>query len=187
MLTDSYLKASADLDRHDQTVFGPGDGAEAAGQSASVDDERVVAHRLELPRKAPEKFARFGGDRRDLPVHDARRVPDFSPRVEAQSLMAQADAQDRDFRKRFENFGTDADVLAAGRVPGPGRDDDVVELQVAELFHGERVVLDDHGALAVDLPERLGQDVGVGVVVVDQQGFHSRKGGTRTARSEALN
>ena len=82
--------------------------------------------------------------------------------------MAEADAEQR-HRRAADRLGADAEVLGAVGPPGPGRDDDVVEVQLRQLRPARLVVADDRRLLAVHLRQQLEEVVGEGVVVVDQQ------------------
>lgn len=116
---------------------------------------------------------RRAGPSTDDRVAAAGRVPP-GPLAERDALVPQTDAEHGD-RRRGEHGGAQSEVARLGRVPGSGRDHDIVESREVcpEIGKGaDRVVEDDDRFLAVDLGDQLEQVVRVRVVIVDEQGLH---------------
>ncbi len=65
----------------------------------AVDDEAVIARRLERPIDAAKQAARIVGDGRKLAVHRQWRAHDMAAEHLADRLMAEADAEQRRARR----------------------------------------------------------------------------------------
>jgi len=83
-------------------------------------------------------------------VHGVRRKRDGSAEGVGDSLMTEADAEDRRGGEQDRVAG-DAEVAMVLRVSGPGRNHDVVEAVIFQLIPGKLVVFDDDGFLSVNL------------------------------------
>src|SRR6185295_7977862 len=96
----------------------------------TVDDQRMIARRLERSVDAAEDAAAPVLDQRELAMHRNRRAHDLAAEGLADRLMAEADAKDRDGRRCLaDQVEADAGVVwraGAGREHdgvGIGRDD----------------------------------------------------------------
>ena len=96
---------------------------QAVGQARALDQQRVVARRLERARQAGEDAAPVVEDRRGLAVHDLARAHDLAAEGLPDRLVAEAHAQDRDL-PGVRRMTSQADPGLVGRAR-PGRDHDV--------------------------------------------------------------
>ncbi|KYF86019.1 hypothetical protein BE20_30345 [Sorangium cellulosum] len=162
-----------DLEGHDEPVAArPGGHLDLGRERVAADDQRVVAHHLERAGHALEQPGAVVLDLRDLAVHRPRRVLDAPAEARREPLVAEADAEDRRVGERLDHVHADAEIGPPLGAAGAGREDDAVHRQVPDLGEREAVVPDDERLLAVHLPEVLPEDVGVRVVVVDEECLH---------------
>ncbi len=82
-------------DSHDETIVALGADLEINGSAFAIDDQRMVARRLERPVQAAEKPLGVVADARHFPVHRVGRPHHVAPESLADRLMAEADAEDR--------------------------------------------------------------------------------------------
>src|SRR5579863_912165 len=124
----------------------------------------MIAHRREGIRKAGEDCTAVVNHRRGLAMHQAAGANDLRAEGVAQTLMTQADAEDR---KRAGKFAQQSDRDSGlGGSAGPGRDDYGVRLQVAHGGNGDRIIAMD-GHTGAEFAEILNEVVGEGVVIID--------------------
>ncbi len=171
------------FDPHHDAVVGPG-GDVAVGPHVG-DRQRVVADDREVLRDPLEDPAVLVMDAAEPAVHRFRRAVDLAGEHLSQALVAEADAEHRDLAVA-EDVVADAEVVPAARAAGAGGEDDRVEVPARERPPGDRVVVDHDRLLAADPGEQVEDVVGVGVVVVDQQGLHAAASSSpspRVARS----
>ena len=88
---------------HDEAVVGIGGDGEIVRQARALDDQRMIARRLERPIDAAKNAGAAMTDRRELAVHRGRRAHHFAAEGVADRLMAEADAEDRNFAGRRGN------------------------------------------------------------------------------------
>ena len=158
---------------HDDAVGGPGDRLEVLGQRLG-DAERVVADDREALGDLREERRVVVVDGAHPAVHDLGRVHHLGAGDVADSLVAEADAEQRHLGVA-DGVGADAEVLRVVGPAGTGRDHDVVEVAARQLAPGGAVVAHDGGLLAVRLGDQLEQVVRERVVVVDEQRLHCVK------------
>ena len=153
---------------HDLALRGPRGDLEAVGQRRALDDQRVVARRLERARQPREDARAVVLDRRGPPVHQPRR---------AHHLAAER------LRRSPDGRGT---RRAAGRLPANARISSSV-MPASSGVHGPGEIRMPSGARALDtrrrrsrrcgttstsrpeLAEVLHEVVGERVVVVDDE------------------
>jgi hypothetical protein len=102
---------------HDDPVLGFGGDLQAVGDGRPVDDQRVVAGRLEGVGEVGEEAVTGVGDHRRLAVHHLAGPHDLSAVELADALVAQADAEHRDApaTELVDGGVGDAGVLGAAR------------------------------------------------------------------------
>ena len=104
-------------------------------------------------------------------MHDLLCVIHLATEKMTQSLMTEADAQH--WNIGFKNgLGADAEISSYLRTARPGRNDDVVEIQVAYFIPWRRVVVHDDRRYAIHLRQILVEIERERIVVVDQQCSH---------------
>src|SRR5579885_201976 len=139
---------------------------EAFGHRIPFDDQRMVAHRVERTWNRFEDGLAVVEDRRGLAMHQARCADDPSAKRFADALMAEADAEDRQLRRKLtQDRHRDAGFFRRARA---GRDHNRVGSERARTSNVDRIVApdDDFGS---QLAEVLDEVVGKRVVVVDHQ------------------
>src|SRR5690348_6167826 len=104
---------------HDETVLCPGIDAQALGQAAAFDDQRMIARRLERVRQAGKDPAGVMMDCRELAVHRLGRANDLAAHRLADRLMTEADTEQRYIAGATHQFETDARAIG---IAWPGRD-----------------------------------------------------------------
>ena len=104
----------------------------------------------------------------DPAVHRLRRKRDGGAKGIADSLMTNADAEDR-HRGEQDRVAGDAKVAVVLRVSGPGRNNDVVEAVIFQIIPGKLIVFYDDGFLSVYLRYELKQVEREGIVIIDQK------------------
>ena len=151
---------------HDQPVLGPGCGFQHRRQGAALDDQAMVARRLERARQAGEDVGPTMLDTADLAVHRARRTLHHAAECLAESLVAETNA------KHWDPPGRRRDQIHANsgliRCAGTGREHDRLRFEFERLIHGQGVVA-LHPAIRAGLTEQVEQVEGEAVIVVDQQ------------------
>ena len=136
------------------------------GQAFPFDDERVVARGHEVLRQLAKNRFVVVMDAAGLAVHDFRRANDASAESVADGLMAQADAEQRNFAPELaDDFDDDAGFF---RRAGAGGNHDAVGLLGGDIGEGDLVVAMDFELFA-QLAEILRQVIGERIVVVDEQ------------------
>ena len=105
------------------------------------------------------------GDRRDLAVDGDGRAHHLAAEHLADRLMAEADAEDRDFRAGLADE-VEADAGLARRARA-GREDDRVGRAIDDVGHARRIVAHDLD-LGAERTEIVHQVPGEAVVIVDQ-------------------
>jgi hypothetical protein len=81
---------------HDRAVFQPGGDFQQSGRRGAVDDERVIAGRLEGRGQAAEHALTGMVHGAHLAVHDLVAAHDLAAERLADGLVAEADAKKRD-------------------------------------------------------------------------------------------
>ena len=142
----------------------------------SLDDERMVARGRERLGQFAEHAFFVVMDFTGFAVKEFWSADNFAAERGADGLVAQADAQNREFAgKFFDQLDRNAGFLRRAR---PRRNDDLLGLASGDFFDGNFVVAMDF-YLATQLAEILGEVVGERVVVVEQQNhFFARLRGT---------
>ena len=107
----------------------------------------------------------------DPAVHRLRRQRDGGAKGIADSLMTDADTEDRR-RGEQDRVAGDAKVAMVLRASGPGRNNDVVEAVIFQIIPGKLIVLYDDGFFPVNLRDELEQVEGERVVVIDQKSLN---------------
>ena len=138
----------------------------------AMDHQRMIAGHLHGIGQAFEQAAAIMHDLGLLAVHDAGAHIHPCPGVQAQQLMAQADAQHRHMvRQPAQEFRTEARLRG---MPRPGRDADHLQGGVHGHVQDGGIVVAQHHGLVPQSVERLDQVVGKGIVIIDEQehGLH---------------
>ncbi len=131
----------------------------------------MIAGRLERRVDAAENSAAAMADLGQLAVHRYRRPHYLAAEGVANRLMAQADAEDRDFGgNRRDQIETDAGLL--GRA-GAGRKHDGVRIGVDDSGAGDLVIAVDAN-LRPQFTEIVHKVEGEAVVIVDQNDHDAR-------------
>ena len=119
-----------------------------------------------MPRKTPRPLWRMVDD---LAVHQRGRAHDRAAIDLADRLVAEADAEDRDFRAGALDQ-RQADAGLVGRA-GAGREHDGLGVHGHHLVDGDLVVA-AHGELRPQLADVVDEVVGEAVVVIDDENGH---------------
>ena len=157
------------LQGHDLALGGPGRHLEQgiAILFPGTDHQRMIAGHLHGIGQALEQAAAVVHDLGLFAVHDAGAHIHLRPGMQAQQLMAQADAQHRHMmRQTAQEFGAEACLRGMSR---PGRDADHLQGGVHGHVQDGGVVVAQHHGLVPQGIERLDQVVGKGVVIIDEQ------------------
>src|SRR5437660_11270895 len=158
-------------DRHDLPVVGGGRDGEHRRHAVAGDGERVVAGRLERVRQSGEDAAAVVLDAGRLAVHRPPRPHDGGAVGGADTLMAQAHAEDgRRSPEAAHHIRRDSGLAGRARARG---DDDVRGSELLDLLVRRRVMASYHRLLS-QLPYIARQVVHERVVVVDEQYHGSR-------------
>ena len=88
------------ISAHDQPSSVSAVTSSVVRQAVALDDQRVIARRLERAVDAAEHACAAVADLGELAVHRQRRAHDLAAEGLADRLMAEADAEDRDRRPR---------------------------------------------------------------------------------------
>jgi len=107
----------------------------------------------------------------DPAVHRHRRKRDGGAEGIADSLMTNADAEDR-HRGEQDRVAGDGKVAVILRVSGPGRNNDVVEAVIFQIIPGKLIIFYDDGFIPVNLRDELKQVERERVVIVDQKSLN---------------
>ncbi len=166
---DAVQRPDAVTHPHDLALVRPGADLEiGVVERLALDDEAVVARRLERVGQAAEDALTVVVDRRGLAVHDADVAHHLAAEDVADALVAETDAQDR--RRGGEAFQHLVGNAGLARRAGAGGKDDVRRLQLADLIRRDLIVAEDpHVQRRVQLAQALHEVVGEGVVVVDEK------------------
>ena len=105
---------------HDQPVVGLGGDLEHVGQRVALDDQRVVAGRLERVGQTGEDADAVVADEGGLAVHHLRGADDLAPEHLADALEAEADAEHRDAPLGRGAGSASLEIPASTGGPGPG-------------------------------------------------------------------
>ena len=167
---DAPHRPRAVLDPHHHAVVGPG-GLVPLRPHRPGDRQRVVADHREVLRQALEEAGAVVADPAEAAVHRHRGGADAALEHVADPLVAEADAEHRDLAVA-DDVPADAEVVPAFWPPRPRREHDRVEVRAREHPPGDGVVVDHHRLTAGSRRQQVEDVVGVGVVVVDQQGPH---------------
>src|SRR5258708_4589162 len=161
-LDREFLMAHA----HDFTIGRPRRYFQAIRQRLALDRERVITRYAEMLRQIGKHAPAIGFDRAYLAVHDGLRAHHASAERFADSLMAQADAENRDLsRELAQHVERDARML---RVARPRRQADPLGIQLRDFIEGNFIVAVRPHVLA-QFAEILDQVIGERIVVVDHQ------------------
>ena len=137
------------------------------GKLGALDDQRMIARRLEGRGHVLEHALALVADARQLAVHGHGRAHDLAAEHLADRLMAEADAEQRHLRlgRRLDQVHADAGFVGRARA---GRQHDACGLQRHRLVDRDLVVA-MHGAARPEIAQKVDEVVGEAVVVIDQQ------------------
>src|SRR6202035_4682725 len=150
---------------HHHAVVGIGGHGELARHARSLDHQRVIARRLERRVDAAKNSGAVVADLRQLAVHLGRCAHHLATKSVADRLVAEADAEDRDFRRSLRDQAeADAGLLvrAAAR-----REHDGVGIG-GDDGSARHLVVAMHLDLRPQFTEIVHQVEGEAVVVVDE-------------------
>src|SRR5487761_2192499 len=151
---------------HDETVCRLGGDFQRGGQRRALDDQAVVADRLERLRQPAQHTRARMLDQRSLAMNWLWRADHPPAKHLADTLMPQTDAQQRDtWPQRGDERIRDARLSWCA---GARRDDNVRWRQRLHLRHAHLVVA-PHIHLGAQLSEILVEVVGEAIVVIEQQ------------------
>ena len=149
---------------HDLAAIGAGN--DFGGRRARGYDQRVVTARHKRVRQIGEKARGIMMDGGGDAVHGFCCAGDDGAERLADALVAEANAEDRDFA------GKSADNIERGaclvRAAGAGREDDRVRREACEFSGIDRVIA-AHDDVLAQLAEGTGDVEDEGVVIVDNQ------------------
>jgi hypothetical protein len=153
-------------DAHDDAVVGFGGDGEFARQRFAVDDEGVVARGGERVGEFAEDAFCVVMDGAGFTVEEFWRANDFPAECGADSLMAETHTQNWKFSSEaLDEFDGDAGFFGCA---GAGGDDDAFGFAADDVVHGDFIVAVDFD-VAAEFAEILGEVVGEGVVVVEEE------------------
>lgn len=157
---------------HDESVGSGGGDDERIGEVGCFGDQGMVAHGGEGGGQVVENPGAIVSDEAFFPMHDVGGVGDFSAKMVNDALVSQADAKERGCEAELlDHFIANAKVGSVCRVARSGGNNDVCRIYFCDVLHGEFVVFFDEG-IASESFYIGGQDVGEGVVVIEDEGFH---------------
>ena len=160
-----------------------GGDLQAVRHRLALDDQRVVATRLERAGQAGEDPLAVVVDHGGLAVHQPAGAHHLAPERFADGLVAQAHAQDRDAPGEVpDHLHREAGFL--GRA-WPRRDHDVRRRQPLHVFQCEGIVA-PHLHLLPQFRQVLHQVVCERIVVVDNEYHYSPRSAISIARIRAL-
>ena len=164
-----------DLERLDRAVLGAGVDFQTRVAGCGINDaQRVVAHHVHALREAREDALAGMGEGGQHAVLRCGAV-DRRTGEEPESLVSEAHPEQRKFGLRCGLDGAPGgpEILVALRGAGAGGDDDMGELPGADARGEFRclwgVAADHQGFAAGHLRHEVGEVVGVGIAVVQQQ------------------
>src|SRR5208337_3183532 len=151
--------------RHDQPVVGFGGHLELVRRGRALDDERMIARRLERPVEPAKDSSGVVLDARDLAMHGDWRPHHLAAEGLPDRLMAEADAEERRrLARRPHEVEADARLV---RRAGTGRENDRVRLRGQSLLHADLIV-PPHRDVCAELAEIVDEVEREAVIVVDQ-------------------
>src|SRR4051812_13535332 len=168
---------------HDGVVFlRPGSDFELARHVVVRDHERVIAARLEWRGDPREHALAVVNDGGGLAVHRRLRAAHDAAVDNADRLVPEADAEQRDRRAEApDDVDRDPRVF---RTPRAGRDDDLLRRHRADLVERHFVVA-PHADLRAQLAQILHEVVGKRIVVVDDENHYKPACASSSARITA--
>jgi hypothetical protein len=172
-------RAGGVFDAHHHPVGGPRDLAALLAERAG-DGERVVAHHVEPLGDALEQALSRVAYRAEAPVHHRGGVGDGRFEHVPETLVAEAHAEHRRLAEA-QDVGAHAEVVPAVGASRTGGEHDRVEVPARQRPPGDHVVVHHDRLLAGGGGEQVEDVVGVGVVVVYEQGGHRPASGPRPA------
>src|SRR5260221_7174085 len=142
---DAVNRPLAMLQTHDDAVRRLGGDRQAVRPAGAVDNERMIAGRLERVGEPGEEPGAVVANGAELAVHGSFRAHDAAAEHLADRLVAEADAEDRKAAGVADKLEADAGAVGVARAR---RDDDALRPQGKRRLDGERVVApnDDLGA-----------------------------------------
>src|ERR1700722_9473797 len=150
---------------HHHAVVGIGGHGELARHARTLDHQRVIARRLERRIDAAKNAGAVVADLRQLAVPLGRSAHHFPPKSIADRLMAEADAEDRNFCRGLRDQA-EADAGLLGRA-GAGREHDGIGIG-GDNGAARHLVVAMHLDLRPQLTEIVHQVEGEAVIVVDE-------------------
>ena len=166
MELDAVDRKFAMAQAHDFLLLGPRGDFENRGKCLPLHEERMVARGLEGRRQPGEDSGAVVMDRRGLSVHEPIRAHDVTAVHVADTLVAEAHAEQRDRRSEAaDDFARDARLV---RRAGAGRNADARGLHRRD-FVGRDFVVSLHERIRAEFAEILDEVVGEGVVVIDDE------------------
>src|ERR687894_2178045 len=180
MKLDALDGEVAVADAHYRAVRGAARHDEAVRQGVGLDDERVVAGRLEALVEAGVDALAVVQDLRGLSV-DGLAAHDPGPEGLPDGLVPQAHPEQRRAPAGFL-YQLDGDPRLVGRAR-PGRDDYPVGAELRHLL-GRYPVVAAHKDLGAELPQVLDEVVRKGVVVVYDEDPHEHRDFSRYSPDE---
>jgi hypothetical protein len=180
---DAFQFVAAVADAHDDAVLGFGGDGEFAGERFSFDDQRVIAGGGERVGEFAEDAFGIVLDRAGLAVEKFGSADHFATESGADRLVTEADSEDWEFAgESADQVDADAGIL---RGAGAGRDYDALGFAASDFVYGNFVVAVDF-YIAAEFAQVLGQVVGEGVVVVEEQDHFVTQPLRRCADSRAV-
>src|SRR5271156_1822516 len=153
---------------HDFVFRGAGADFERRRDGRRIHQQRMIAHRIERARNTREDRLAVVNYRRSLAVHQAIRAHDLAAERLADTLQAEAHAENRNLvRHLAQESQRDAGLGGSAR---SRRDDDRIGTQRANAGDFDGVVALDRD-VGAELAEVLHDVVGERVVVIDHQNF----------------
>src|SRR5574343_868689 len=165
---------------HDLAVVGPGGDLQAGRAALALDGQRVVTVDGELFGQAGEHAFLRGGDDAGLAVHLHLRPHDLAAKGRADTLVSEANAQDRQFAGKVLDGG-DRDA-GFGRRAGAGRDHQTVRLTRRAPFERDLVITENFDCGA-EFAKVLHDVEGERVVVVHHEQFDLVRHGVHSSPS----
>ena len=177
---------------HDEPVVAARRDGELGGQTVFADHERMVPPGLERARDAVEERGPVVAHGRALAVPRRGRALDDAAVERRDRLVAEADAEQRDAGALGRRRSSRSSGPHSRAGPGPG-EITIARGRSATTASGSNRSLRATSTPVVELPERLHEVVGEGVVVVDDEdhdgtcaGNHSRARSMARKRAAAL-
>src|ERR1039457_1555223 len=130
----------------------------------------MIANGRKGGRHAREQRIATVIDLGDPAVHGRRERDDGAKGI-ADSLMTNADAEDRR-RREQDRVAGDTKVAVVLRASGPRRNNDIVEAVIFQIIPGKLIVLYNDGFIPVNLRDELKQVERERVVIVDQKSLN---------------